>query len=122
MAYSMDLRKRVVAAVEAGGSLAEVSRRFDVSRPAVRDWCARAKQGRLEANRPGPTKPRKFTPDDDQFLLQQVRLRPGITARELVGLLHNKVSLWSVCRRLSELGLSLKKSRSLLRNKSGPTS
>ena len=38
MTYSMDLRERVVAAVESGQSIAAVSRRFEVSRPTVRDW------------------------------------------------------------------------------------
>lgn len=122
MAYSLDLRRRVVAAVEAGTSISEVSRRFDVSRPAIREWCIRARQDRLKADRPGPVGPRKFTGADDDLLRHQIKLRPGITARELVALLNHKVSLWSVCRRLGELGLTLKKSRWSRRNKTGPTS
>ena len=38
MTYSQDLRERVVAFVEAGGSKSEAARRFNVSRWCVYDW------------------------------------------------------------------------------------
>src|SRR5215470_6552220 len=41
MTDSMDLRKKVVAFVENGGSQAEAARRFDISLWCVRDWLAR---------------------------------------------------------------------------------
>ena len=42
MAYSIDLRKRVVEFVEAGGRKAEAARRFRVSIWCVQDWGTRA--------------------------------------------------------------------------------
>ncbi len=54
MAYSMDLRQRVVAAVESGDSIASVARRFSVTWPTVRDWPDRARGGELMAGTPGP--------------------------------------------------------------------
>ena len=41
MTYSKDLRKRVVAFVESGGSRAEAARLFEVSRWCVYDWINR---------------------------------------------------------------------------------
>ena len=41
MTYSVDLRKRVVNFVNAGGSKAEASRRYEVSLWCVNDWCGR---------------------------------------------------------------------------------
>ena len=42
MAYSIDLRKRVVEFGEEGGSKAEAARRFRVSGWCVHDWCDRS--------------------------------------------------------------------------------
>ena len=38
MRYSIDLRKRVIDFVEAGGSKAKASRRFSVSRTIIYEW------------------------------------------------------------------------------------
>ena len=111
MAYSMDLRQRVVAAVEAGGSIAAVARRFSVARPTVRDWRDRARRGALSAGTPGPKGSIKLTEADDQWIRQQVAAQPGITARQLLEGLRVAVSLMTVYRHLKRLGLSLKRSR-----------
>ena len=111
MTYSMDLRERVVAAVQTGASVTEVARRFDVSRPAVRDWRDRARHGKLTPGVPGPKGPTKFTEADDGLMRAQVAARPGITAMELIPLLSVPVVESTVCRRLNQLGLRLKKRR-----------
>lgn len=41
MTYSVDLRKRVVGFVAAGGSKAEASRKYEVSIWCVNNWCQR---------------------------------------------------------------------------------
>ena len=41
MSYSLDLRKRVVEFVQAGGSKADSSRMFSVSLWCVNEWCKR---------------------------------------------------------------------------------
>jgi len=63
MSYSMDLRLRVVAAVEAGASMWSVAQRFDVAHPTVRAWRDRAREGRLEPDKPArPRLRRSATP------------------------------------------------------------
>ena len=111
MTYSMDLRERVVAQVESGETIAEVARRFTVPRPAVKDWRDRAQRGELKPGVSGPKRPTKLTEADDALMRQQVALRPGITARELVPMLSVAVSVMTVCRRLIQLDLRLKKRR-----------
>ena len=105
--YSMDLRERMVEAARSEPQ-SEVAERFGVSRPTVKDWLERAEQGRLEPDRPGPKGPIKFTRADDAYLLEKVNEQPGITAGELKPQLSCKVDESSVCRRLRELGMSLK--------------
>jgi transposase len=111
MTYSMDLRKRVVAALNRGESASAVARQFEVGRSTAREWQQRAETGQLKPDKPGPTCPRKLTPADDQILRDQVAVWPGITAKELMRLLGNKVVESTVDRRLIALGLRLKKSR-----------
>ena len=41
MSYSLDLRKRLVEFVQAGGSKADSSRMFSVSLWCVNEWCKR---------------------------------------------------------------------------------
>jgi transposase len=111
MTYSMDLRERVVAAVEAGEAIAVIARLFDVARPTVRDWRDRARRGVLTAGVPGPKGPTKLTEADDRLMREQVAARPGVTAMQLIPLLSVEVAECTVCRRLKKLGLRLKKSR-----------
>ena len=111
MAYSMDLRKRVVAAVEAGQSIAAVARRFSVARATVRDWRDRAQRGDLSAGTPGPQGPTKLTEADVERIRQRVASEPGVTGGQLLEGLSVTVSAQTVYRHLKRLGLSLKKSR-----------
>ena len=111
MAYSMDFRLRVVAALERGESQASVAQRFEISERTVRRFKKRHGAGRLEADKTGPRSPNKITPQDDQLMREQVALRPGITANELQAMLSVEVAECTVCRRLIKIGLTLKKSR-----------
>jgi transposase len=111
MAYSMDLRERVVAALKQGESATQVAKRFCIATPTACDWRKRAEQGRLDADKPGPTGPRKITPLDDQILREQVAANPGIIAKDLMRKIRAEVVESTVDRRLIALGLRLKKSR-----------
>jgi len=75
MAYSLDLRKRVVGFVEQGGSKAAAARRFQVSVWCVQDWCQRP---HLAPKRHGPRR-RKL---DRQALRQHVAQYPDATLKE----------------------------------------
>ena len=111
MTYSVDLRKRAVASVNDGVSIAETARRFGVQRSTVRDWCRRAKAGDLTPGKPGPTGPVKLTAEDDRVLIDAVTQRPGVTAKEVMAKLSVTVVESTVCRAFKRLGLSRKKSR-----------
>jgi transposase len=113
-AYSLDLRKRVLAACDSGKATKEVSRLFEVS-PA---WVRRLKQRRRELNTIEPL-PRKngsdpkLTPQHRSRLLEAVERQPDVTLAELKHQLKLPASIPTICRALRTLGLSLKKSRSL---------
>lgn len=107
MAYSMDLRMKVLAAVDRGESEASVARRFEIGERTVR----RFKRLRRESGSFEPRKPTKITEADDQVMRDAVAAWPGITAMELIPLLSVTVAECTVCRRLKKLGLTLKKSR-----------
>ena len=111
MTYSMDLRERVVAAMNHEESIMAVARRFCISRPTVRAWRDRAGRGVLEPGRPGPKGPMKLTEADDQLMRRRVSARPGMTVKQLMPLLSVNVVESTVCRRLKKLGLRLKNSR-----------
>ena len=112
MAYSNDLRHKVLAAVDRGQSRASVARRFDISSRTVRRFIQRREAtGDVTSDKTGPKGPIKLTPEDDALLIDQVRLKPGITARELRPMLDADVTISTICRRLIALGWSLKKSR-----------
>ncbi len=85
MAYSMDLRLKVIEALDEGESVPAVARRFGIGVDTVRQY----KQQRDEHCEPirlktGPKKPMKRTPEDDAKILEAIRNDPGITLREMV--------------------------------------
>ena len=119
-AYSMDLRKRVIAACDAGKQTKEVARTFDVS-PA---WVRRLKQHRRERGdiiprTGGGSRGRKI---DRERLAELVGQQPDATLAELRDRLGVKVSLWAICKALRELKLTFKKSRSTPPSRIGQTS
>ena len=117
MAYSMDLRQRVVAALQRETFQADVARPFDVSRTTGRRWKRKALAGHLKPAQPGPTQPRKITAEDDRLMLEQVQANPGIIAKDLLRLISANVVESTVDRRLLALGLRLKKRRCTPRSK-----
>jgi transposase len=111
MAYSNDFRLKVLKAVDRGQSEAAVARRFDIGERTVRRFKQRRRlTGDLTAAKTGPKGPTKLTPKDDALMREQIRCKPGITAKELQPMLGVDVAISTICRRLIKLGLSLKKS------------
>jgi transposase len=112
-AYSMDLRVRVLAACDDGGTTAEVAETFAVS-PA---WVRRLKQRRAATGEVAPRRPARvgpapvLTPHHDR-LLALVRTAPGLTAGEYRDRLGVTASVLTVWRTLRRLGLTHKKSPS----------
>lgn len=110
-AYSMDLRKRVLADCDEGLATGQVARRFRVS-PA---WVRRLKQRRRETGEIAPRRqrhgPRPKLADHAEELAALVRNRPDATAKELRDQLPVPVSPQTVQRTLQRLGLTYKKRR-----------
>ena len=119
--YSMDLRERVVAALDQGVGITEVARRFQVGRATAREWERRRDKGRLEPDKPGPKGARKFTSADDALICHAIKQNPGVTATEIRPQLSQWVSIQSICNRMNKLGYRLKKSRSSQRSRLGST-
>jgi transposase len=118
--YSMDLRRRVLAACDAGRPTKQVAIAFDVS-PA---WVRRLKQHRRERGDIVPRTGGGFRgfKIDRQRLAELVRQQPDATLVELRDRLGVSVTPWAVGKALIALKLSYKKSRSTPPSRTGPTS
>jgi putative transposase len=113
-AYSMDLRKRVVAAVnDEGMSRHEAAHRFDVAVSTAIKWVMRAKEtGSPAPKRMGGYKPRVLSGANRDWLLE--RTQSPFTLRGLVRELAERdvrVDYRSVWRFVHSEGLSFKKKR-----------
>ena len=89
LSYSTDLRRRVVALVEAGHSRREAARHFDVSESfavkLLQRWKATGSTAPASQGRP-PGRGRLSACLD--FLIVRVRAEPDITMSELAGVLE----------------------------------
>ena len=117
-AYSLDLRKRVLARCDAGHGAKQVAELFDVS-PA---WVRRLKQRRRERNSISPVKrkmpdQRKLKDKDREQLQKLVAETPDATLEELRKMMNGKASIVTLWRALRDLKLSLKKRASVPRSK-----
>lgn len=82
--YSVDLRERVVGAIEGGLSTGEAAKHFAVSKAAAGDWARRKRRtGSLEADKQG--KPPGLVLDAHaDFILGLIDEEPDITLDEMV--------------------------------------
>jgi len=121
-AYSLDLRERVVAAVEAGESRRSAARRYGVSASAAVKWLARARaEGSAAARRMGGYRRPALEGDDRAFVLARLAEKPDLTIRALSaelagrGVKAGPYAVWSLLRRE---GLTFKKNSA--RGRAGP--
>ena len=122
-AYSLDLRKRVLDACDAGHGTKQVAQLYGVSTA----WVRRLKQRRRELGLVGPLpgrfgKPPKLTDEHLRRLEQLVARQPDATLGELRDQLGVQVVPSTISRALAKLGLTFKKSRSTPPSKTAPTS
>ncbi len=109
-AYSMDLRKRVLAACDAGLGTKQVATWFRVSRSWVRRLKQRRREwGRIERLPPNSGRKRKLSDDDLDRLKALVAEQPDATLKELRERLAVEVDVSTICRALQKLRLSVKK-------------
>ena len=110
MAYSMDLRVRVIDALHREKlSQDAAARRFGVAVGTVNAWVKKHREGDLRPGKPGPTGASKLTEHDRQLLKRMVRDRPGITSREAAAKLGHRFSEGHIRRLWLQMGLSFKK-------------
>ena len=112
--YSLDLRERVVAAVDAGATCREVASIFNVAVSSVVKWAGRKRSTGSAAARPmGGRRFQKLEPERD-WLLSRLAEKPEISMRELAaelserGICVSHVSVWNLVRRHDQ---SFKKKR-----------
>lgn len=118
--YSMDLRKRVVAACDArDGSREAIALRFGVSTAWIRRLLQRRRETGSIAALP-QNAGRKRGLDDGQMekLKAWVRKHPDATLAEIKAGLALSRSIATIDRALKRLGLTLKKSRFAPRSRS----
>ncbi len=97
--YSIDLRERVVAYVEQGGSKTAAVGLFQVSRRTIYYWLERKrKRGNLAPSKPKKYKTRKL---DDRKLIEQVEANPDATLSETAEQFAvSSVAIWRALKRL----------------------
>lgn len=112
--YSMDLRTRLVAAVEDGLSRNAAARRFDVAISTAVNWVRRkAETGSVAPGQMGGYKPRSIRGEHEAWLLERIE-RGDYTLRGLVSELGErglKVDYRSVWTFVHEQDQSFKKNR-----------
>lgn len=113
--YAVELRSRVVAAVDQGMTLEEAAEVFTVGVATVYRWTAlRRETGSLAPRPHGGGQPRALSPSDDEFVRETLKQKPDLTVAELAARLSirgdRSVSRSAVTRSLKRLGFTLKKS------------
>ena len=109
MAYSTDLRKRVLDFINKGGSKAAAERTFGVSRRTVYNWLEA--EDPFACEKPGPKGPRDI---DYDALQQHVADFPDATLAERGK--HFSVSTNGIFYALSKLNITRKKRRRPTKN------
>ena len=119
--YSLDLRKRVVAAIERGLSCNQAAKQFGIGISTAVGWAGRLREtGSIEPGKMGGHKPKAISGEHRVWLLQRIRDR-DFTLRGLVAELAErglKVDYRSVWEFVHAEKLSFKKKRGGWRTRS----
>ena len=111
-AYSEDLRKKIVAAIELGMPKAQAARTFDVSLSSVKRYAKRVRQGDSLTSRKSPGRSRKADEKARALLEKDVEERPSATVSErrrfLEHITGTDMSDSTVRRLMKRLGFSQK--------------
>ena len=111
MAYSLDLRSRVIRFVESGGSIVEASRRFQVNRSTVYDWLHLKKETTSLSKRPLNRTALKIS---HEILRQRVSENPDMLLKEHAA--YFGVRVQSISMALQRMGITRKKRRRFTKN------
>jgi len=112
--YSVDLRERLLGAIDAGLSQAEASRLFGVGTSTITRWRQRRRDTGQLAPKPRAGRPPRIGPDQAPVLRRQVAQQPDATlaAHCMQGAAGQGVqmSVATMSRAIRRLGITLKKS------------
>jgi len=91
-AHSLDLRRRVVRAVEAGASCRQAAQRFQVGVSSAVRWAAQSRKTGDIAPKPrgGPRRPSLIEPHGD-LIMEWVEAEPDLTLTEIAAKLADAV-------------------------------
>lgn len=125
-AYSVDLRSRIVAAVQEGHSLRSVAVRFSVSAASVSRYVAQHQRQQSLAPKPSPGAKRRLDGAVLSALLERLSDKPDQTLEQLHRWLKdehpaNSVSRATLHRTLLRAGLTYKKSHWLPQSEMKPS-
>ena len=111
--YSVDLRRRIVSAVESGMSKARVARTFSVSLSSVKRYLNKAQRGESLAPKKRPGSAPKLDEKASKLLEDHLRERPYLTLQdrcEYIELMTGlSVSRSTMCRAIARMGSTRKK-------------
>jgi transposase len=114
-AYSEDLRRRIVAAIEQGQSPPTVAARFAVSLASVKRYLRQWRTTGTLAARRHPGKARRIPPEADGRLCALLDADPDATLAEYCARWEREtgvaVSASTMCRAQRRVGWTVKKSR-----------
>jgi transposase len=114
-AYSEDLRKKIVAAIERGMPKAQAARLFDVSLSSVKRYARSARRGEPLTPKKSPGRPQKVSEEARVLLEKDVEERPAATIsqrrRFLEHITTTTLSDSTVRRLMKRLGFSQKNGR-----------
>lgn len=116
--YSMDLRERIVSAVQEGGSIRKVAERFAVGKNFVQKMVIQKRtKGHVLPGKQGGTATSPAMEYKDQ-LLTIFQNKPDATLKEYCELFADETELWvsqaTMCRTFQKLNLPLKKKRTVV--------
>jgi transposase len=111
-AYSEDLRKKIVTAIERGMPKAQAARLFDVSLSSVKRYAGSARRGEPLTPKTSPGRPHKVGEEARVLLEKDVEERPSATIsqrrRFLEHIIATTLSDSTVRRLMKRLGFSQK--------------
>ncbi len=114
-AYSVDLRQRVLDALEGGMSRAQVVETFQVSLPTIKRYLKLRRDTGEIAPKPSPGRPPKISPQQHGALEAQLREQDTATLTEHVRLWRTRqgvsLSISAMSRAIKRLGWTRKKGR-----------
>jgi transposase len=113
-AYAVDLRERALRALDAGLAAGEIERTFGISARSLRRWRQRVVGGQPLVPGTSPGRPPVIAPTQHDLLRAQVAAHPDATLAQHCALwqaaTQGVVSVATMARTLTDLGLTLQKS------------